>query len=45
MEKYYEIRLSSIGIAVCMVVFGILLTIYPEVSGIIFTRDVYKRQE
>ncbi len=38
MEKYYEIRLSSIGIAVCMVVFGILLTIYPEVSGIIFTR-------
>lgn len=38
MEKYYEVRLSSIGIAVCMVVFGVLLTIYPEVSGIIFTR-------
>lgn len=38
MEKYYEIRLSGIGIAVCMAVFGILLTIYPEVSGIIFTR-------
>lgn len=38
MEKYYEVRLSSIGIAVCMVIFGILLTIYPEVSGIIFTR-------
>lgn len=38
MEKYYEVRLSSIGIAVCMIVFGILLTLFPEVSGIIFTR-------
>lgn len=38
MDKYYEIRISGIGIAVCMVVFGVLLTAYPEVSGIIFTR-------
>ena len=38
MEKYYDIRLSSMGIAVCMIVFGILLTLFPEVSGIIFTR-------
>lgn len=38
MEKYYEIRLSSIGIAICMIVFGILLTLFPEVSGVIFTR-------
>lgn len=38
MEKYYEIRLSSVGIAVCMVVFGAILIIYPEISGIIFAR-------
>lgn len=38
MEKYYEVRLSSIGIAVCMIVFGLLLAIYPELSGIVFTR-------
>lgn len=38
MEKYYEIRLSSIGIAVCMLVFGVLLTLFPEVSGVVFTR-------
>lgn len=38
MEKYYEVRLSSIGIAVCMIVFGVLLTLFPEVSGVIFTR-------
>lgn len=38
MEKYYEIRLSSIGIAIAMIVLGVLLTIYPGVSGTIFTR-------
>lgn len=38
MEKYYEIRLSSIGIAIAMIILGVLLTIYPEVSGIIFAR-------
>lgn len=38
MEKYSEIRLSSTGIAVCMVIFGVVLTIYPEVTGRIFTR-------
>lgn len=38
MEKYYEIRLSSMGVAVCMIIFGILLTIFPEMSGTIFTR-------
>lgn len=38
MEKYYEIRLSSVGIAVCMAAFGILLAIYPKMSGVIFTK-------
>lgn len=38
MERYYEIRFSSLGIAVCMVVFGVLLTVYPEMSGVIFTK-------
>lgn len=38
MKKYYEIRLSSIGIAICMVIFGLFLTIFPETSGKIFTR-------
>lgn len=37
-EKYYEVRLSSLGVAICMIIFGMLLTIYPEMSGIIFTR-------
>lgn len=38
MERYYEVRLSSIGVAVCMILLGLVLTIYPEMSGTIFTR-------
>lgn len=38
MNKYYEIRMSSFGIAICMVIFGSLLTIFPRISGIVFTR-------
>lgn len=34
----YEIRMSSVGISVCMLLFGIVLALYPEMSGIIFTR-------
>lgn len=40
MEKYYEIRLSSAGIAVGMLLLGAVLIIFPEMSGMIFTRGL-----
>ena len=38
MEKYYEIRLSSVGVAVGMLLLGGVLALYPEMSGVIFAR-------
>lgn len=40
MEKYYEIRLSSAGIAVGMLLLGAVLSIFPEMSGMIFARGL-----
>lgn len=38
MREYYEARMSAAGISICMIICGLPLAFYPELSGVIFTR-------